>query len=348
MSGFDTNGAIPGAEHQGPALTNPPASPYLIRLQRAVLRLPQPAFAVLDGAQWQNLPEVLEQLGLYARSLFLGANEDVAAAGPWLVALGQRERAADDVLTLLGERPAAVFWGCQAGDAALWHHLRILSQVRLARLPGDATPAADQVDGNGPDTPGAGGPQPPRSGSEVVLFRHWDPRTFGSVLPLLDEAQFARVIGVADEIVLLDPPALGGLGLRRVVRDADLPMAPRGRLSLDAGQVAALDETMRERSHRRVALSLREAAPDEAATLDDAGLYRFVRASEAEGQALGLRSERAQGQWAYLALSTGGTIGREPAVRRYVARGGGLPDTNLDRLFEQMQRLARADSGGIG
>ena len=57
-------------------------------------------------------------------------------------------------------------------------------------------------------------------------------------------------------------------------------------------------------------------------------LTQHVLQSEAEGLAAGLQSERAQGQWAYLALTTGGAFGRNGKLLGYVMHGGGVPDTN--------------------
>ena len=293
----------------------------LARLRQAVGRLPQPAFAVLDGAQWNDIATELAGLGVRGRSLFLGAGETVEAAGPWLVALGQSPEAADAVLGWVADKPAAVFWGCAAGEAALWRHMRTLAQVRMAGVP---------------------------EGSEVVSFRYWDPRAVSCIVPLLDPEQYARVLGPADEVLFHDPRAMGGVGVRRAQRTPDLPVPPRGMLALTGPQVEALDADMQERSRRRIAVYLQRTSPEEAQHLTGPELERFVRDVEAEGKLAGLDSERAHGQWAYLSLTTGGALGRDGRVLGYVKHGPGVPDTNLDRLFEQMTRLAQADARAEG
>ena len=88
------------------------------RLVQRVERLPQPSFAVLDGAQWSDLPRVLAGAGLGGRSLFLRAGTAVEAAGPWLIPLNQQPDAARRLQGLVDDKPAAVFWSCSAGEAA--------------------------------------------------------------------------------------------------------------------------------------------------------------------------------------------------------------------------------------
>ncbi|WP_279357930.1 DUF4123 domain-containing protein [Methylobacterium indicum] len=60
-------------------------------------------FAVLDGAQFDDLPAALRQAGLLGRSLFLDQGDaELERAGPWLVTLAQAPDAADHVFCLAG------------------------------------------------------------------------------------------------------------------------------------------------------------------------------------------------------------------------------------------------------
>ncbi len=60
-------------------------------------------FAVLDGAQFDDLPAALRQAGLLGRSLFLDQGDaELERAGPWLVTLAQAPDAADHVFRLAG------------------------------------------------------------------------------------------------------------------------------------------------------------------------------------------------------------------------------------------------------
>ena len=269
------------------------------------------------------MPSELARRGLEKRSLFLGAGKEAEAAGPWLVGLSQRGSATDEIFDLVGDKPAAVFWACLPGEQAVWRHLRTLNQARVAQP--DSGAAADA------------GP-----GSEVVLFRHWDPRVLSDVLPVLDEDQYARVLGPSDEAVFLDPERSGGVGVRRLKRFADLPLMPRGMLTLDADQVAALDECVRERSQRKTAAYLRDVAPELAGPLSPADLYARVVAYEASGRTLGLSSELAQMKWAYLMLVTQGRAAEMPEVTGHIRSGNGPADSQVDDVMRQLVGAARA------
>lgn len=287
----------------------------LERLHDAVLTLPQPAFAVLDGSAWPDLPVALGRHVLVRRSLFVDAGPSITAAGPWLVPL-DRPGASKAVLAVLEDKPAAVFWSCPAGARALNHHLRTLNQARLEQ---------------------AG------AASVTVTFRHWDPRVLSMTMPLLDGSQYARVMGPSQEAVLLDPEDLGGFGLRRLVRFPELPEPPHGLLALRAEQVAALDGAVQERSRRKVATYLRAVAPELTGRLDEEQLRRRVLQCEESGRTLGLANERAQMKWALLMFSTNGRVEGMPEVTGFIRSGaGGSPDGRMDQAMRQVLGAAAA------
>ena len=59
------------------------------KLIHAATGIKEPLFAAVDGAQYGDLPNLLKELGLYGRSLFLDhADKDIEAASGWLVPLG--------------------------------------------------------------------------------------------------------------------------------------------------------------------------------------------------------------------------------------------------------------------
>lgn len=214
------------------------------KLRRVLSAFPGQGFAVLDGARFADLPKLCRRERLFARSLFLDhADVEVEKAGPWLVALEQAPDATEKVLALVGEEPAAVYWCCEGGEAVLYRHLRTL---KMARIPAWAA---------------KGGTAPPADGSGQepipVMFRHWDPRVLGALLPCLNGAQFARVLGPAGEIAFL---AVDHGGVRRVVADAALPTAPTGLLLIRSDQMEALSLRRLDASHRRVAAYLRRFA----------------------------------------------------------------------------------------
>ena len=178
-----------------------------------------------------------------------------------------------------------------------------------------------------------------------MTARHWDPRVLADVLPVLNESQFARVLGPADEVVLLDPADKGGLGVRRARALPDAPVPSRGMLVLDSDQMSAVGEAVAERSRRRIALYLRSVAPDETGQLGLPGTAQLVRDAEADGRALGLRSEQGLGRWAYLSLVDDGRVVRVPEVRAFVALPGADPDLQVRGVMQGLMVAAAHAEG---
>ena len=163
------------------------------------------------------------------------------------------------------------------------------------------------------------------------MFRHWDPRVLGALMPVLDPAQFTRVLGPASEIAFLTDD-YGGV--RRVVADPSFPPAPGSPLTIRSEQIAAMNERRLGASHRRIAAYLRNVADSEVGTASDEALYVHVVLSDRVGRSLGLASEAAHSRWALLMLlSQGGIAGHGP-TRAFLAQGGDPPDRRLRDLFE--------------
>ena len=296
------------------------------RLRAAIAAFSGQRFAVLDGGHFDDLPDHFRRARLFARSLFLdGGGPQAQAAGPWLADLGQFPGAADVVHGMVGDRPALVAWCCPQGDAVLFRHLRSLN---IARIP---SWAADR------------GPRPidgAEDADEPVIFRHWDPRVLGALLPVLDAAQFARILGPASEIAFV---ARDFGGFRRVVAAVDWPAARAGPLRIRSDQIAALSDRRERARYARMRAFLRETAPEETAGLDDHALHRHIVEAERSGSELGLTHERSFSIWSYLTLSTGGSVARIDSVRRFVRSPNGDPDENVQTLLTNMLRLARTE-----
>ena len=294
-------------------------------------RLDGPVFAVLDGAHWADLPAELARLHVTARSLFLGAGREAEQAGPWLAEL-QGPDMTDALVGLVWDRPAAVFWCCPAGDQALWRHLRMLGQVRLTQdvSSGTVSPAK-----HGP------GDKPAASESEVVLFRYWDPRVLSDVVPVLDDSGYARLLGPAERVVFLDPRKWGGVGVRALARLPDLPIAPRGTMTLDAAQVAAVDASAQQRSNRKTAAYLERNLPELARPMGQDALLDEVARCRSIGASLGLTTERTQMKWAFIMLLTGGCAADTPAITSFIRSGPRAPDQQVDDAMRQATTVAR-------
>lgn len=86
-----------------------------------------PVFAVLDGAQFDNLPQELMLGGFVSRPLYLDRgdnNPEQIITAPHMVWLDERSEKVTGrspketipaLMTLIANRPAAVFWQCTAG-----------------------------------------------------------------------------------------------------------------------------------------------------------------------------------------------------------------------------------------
>jgi hypothetical protein len=313
----------------------PQLSVEQLKLVDALKRLPaEPLFAVVDGARFGDLPATLKLLDLPARSLFLDhADREIEAASGWLVPLGGQAELGRLLEVCDANCSALVLWTCPLGETALHRHLRT---INIVRIPKTAIPEDDPVEAPSAD----GGEDDARSGFGEVLFRHYDPEVLASLLPLLDEAQFARIFGPATNILMF---ADGAGGLRHAPRPENLPIAPRGPLEISEEQIEDVESAMAEARDARVGSYLRAYAPDAATGLDDHQLSRFVADSNESGRELGLTTERAHKFWAFMMLNSKCKIARDPTVRDYIVndRDQGTPD---DKVYNLMMELT--ETGG--
>ncbi|MGJ8602725.1 MAG: DUF4123 domain-containing protein [Marivita sp.] len=123
-------------------------------------------FAVLDGAQFDNLPADLRDGNFVRRALYLdrGNNDpDQVITAPYLITLDETatekkgprryHETVADLLTLLSGRPAAVFWKCPDGEETLFKHLRGLNMVEYPKQALEASDVddAEKIEDDDPD-----------------------------------------------------------------------------------------------------------------------------------------------------------------------------------------------------
>ena len=143
-------------------------------------------FAVLDGAQFDNLPQSLVLSDLNSRALYLDRGDnagDQVVTAPQLVA-ADTAPALDEVLALVGDAPRAVFWKCPRGGDVLYRHLR---GINMIEIPASSLSRDDQAH--------------VREDWIQVLFRHADANAMAQVFVALADAEAARVMGPAEGIV---------------------------------------------------------------------------------------------------------------------------------------------------
>ncbi|RUS65016.1 DUF4123 domain-containing protein [Pseudorhodobacter sp. E13] len=211
-----------------------PLAPHLLALASR-----HPVFAVLDGAHFENLPVRLQVAGFYARPLFQGRDRQDPTAStqaPWLVALDESsqpfrgrppEATIPDLLQILGERPAAVFWSCDDGFDALYRHLRGLNVILYPKV-ALTTYEARFV-----------------QGEEVApLFRHADANVMAQVEPSLGPSNRARLFGPAQALSFVPAPAWRTKDVHVAIAEAATP--PRGQLRLTPEEAAAIARRYRQ------------------------------------------------------------------------------------------------------
>ena len=310
-----------------------------LALAEAVHAMPGPVFAALDGGQFEDLPKALDQARLKGESLFLGqSGPETQKFGPWL-ADTYSESSLNRLLDLIGDRPAAVFWTCSGGPQTLFRHLR---RINLAIVPVLSESARARI--RAAELRGAViDPQVEDYVATPTLFRHFDPRVLAQVLPVLDDAQLAQVLGPASLIVF--PAERGGAPLRAQARS---PASARGgELRLTVSQVREIEAVRSDRSDRRIAAFLRLTAPDGCAGVSERDLLKFVNECDEDVRDLGVTHERTIGKWALLAYLTRGRIAEVAALRAYVATPGGDPNAAFERVYsESLKELVSRQQAG--
>ncbi|MEW9310642.1 DUF4123 domain-containing protein [Labrys neptuniae] len=297
-------------------------------LRQALGKMPRPLFAVLDGGLFDDLPGDLTRKNIACRSLFLDhADKDIELAGPWLVALVD-----DDTLNHVADlalaKPCAVFWSCPGGDMALWRHLRTINEILIP---------AETASGEGIG-------ERPSGEFRRVLFRHWDPNVFASVLPLLSGAQFARVFGPA-EVILMNAPDYGGL--KRATKRTDWPEPARGLLRIESDQIGRLQEVMVHSSRLRIARYLKENIPPNPPGISDETAWRATLANEKTSHQLGIQTEAGKARWAYLNIVSDNKATEIPEIRRYIQNGEESPDEQVRSLMRHTIDALRTYGKGV-
>lgn len=302
-----------------------------------------PTFAVLDGAQFDNLPDALREGEFVARSLYLDRgdnNPDQVITAPHLVLLDERpatvlgrapEQTVPALMALLEGKPAAVFWQCPTGEEALFKHLR---GINMVLYPKSALPPADVSDDKNTDDA--------LKTHELVLFRHADANALAQVYAAVTVEEKARLYGPA-QALLFKPSEDWSTGPEwsYLPRPEDLPPPRPGSLTLSEATAERLSEARVSQSQKKIVQYLQNVAPEQTAAMGEAQLNAQTRYFMDDGKQLGLKSEAALGRWCYLEMITGGHLGRDPETRRFLTMHG--PELHPDqRVRVLLKETARA------
>lgn len=219
-------------------------------LSKRLLEIDGPLFAVLDGAQFDDLPAALFDGQFDHRALYHNdsiGDVDRSRTAPQYVRLDRDNslpaadsdgRAEPDILRrllrIIGNSPAAVFWHYPHGGQALFRHLRMLNMVRIPR----SSLAPDEQQWlSQPTVP--------------FVFRHADANVMAQVLSGLNMVELSRLFGSAISI-LFAPDSYWSPSGRAIEakRPVDLPSAPAGMLELSTETMARIADA-RSRGLRR-------------------------------------------------------------------------------------------------
>jgi len=286
-------------------------------------RMPHPIFAVMDGAHFDDLQSEMGRKNIPCRSLFLGAGRETELNGPWLVSLPD-EDVENYVAGLAAERPCSVFWSCPDGEDVLYRHLRSLNEVLIPKsaLPEDVSKASVIA----------------AKDYARVLFRHYDPNVLGGVVPSINDAQFARFIGPAQEVVWYAPD-YGGR--RSAIKEDGLPDAPRGPLKLEEANIKEIERRRDEALRRWRVAYLKDCAPTQSARKSDAELAQFVLDEERKITAYGVQGQDKIAMWTFMQITSPTDLNKQEVIRRVLSTKElkTTPDERVGHLFDLRTHL---------
>ncbi|TRW99417.1 DUF4123 domain-containing protein [Paracoccus sp. M683] len=301
-----------------------------------------PAFAVLDGAQFDNLPQALLIGGYVSRPLYLDRgdnNPEQIITAPHMVWLDERtenvtgrtpQETIPALLNLIAGRPAAVFWQCPAGGDALYRHLRGINMVLYPKsaLPDFEEPAPE--DGPAADDPGT---------HTLVLFRHADSNVIAQTLPAMTAAETARFFGPASQLLFApDPDWAGGRDWIGAMKPAALPNPPPGPLTLSVETVDAMSGIADESLQGVLRAYLKDTDGRMYASYSTEDMDRIVIRSIESGQGIGFKEDFSYLFWSYLMMATGGAIADDPEVLAAISQPRRTPDEQLEHYVDSFLR----------
>lgn len=270
------------------------------QLKPLLLQANRNVFAVIDGAQFDDLPMTLFDGNFIHRSLYLdrgNGTADQMRTAPQLVWLNRTsdqkddirdveskidERVLDKLFDLLSGRPAAVFWQCEAGADVLYRHLRGINRVLYPKK---------AYMGRDTDIP--------ESGFEMVTLRHADANVMTQISSAVDWNGLSRLLGPAETMLFTPEEDWSGKPMR-VQRHDEMPVAHNGPLRIGRIELRNMARARFEWLTRRTINYLGEYAPAHTQSVSEARLKADVEAWLREAQTSGVTEEPAFRKWCYL------------------------------------------------
>jgi len=266
-------------------------------------------FGVIDGAQCGDIVTALAQTPLQSRPLYIGLEQrkEQLNTAPFLVALNSEgatsDSFADEALIRhcfdVAKIPSAcVFWHCNAGGDALYHHLRSINKIIVPQMKDDVI--ADTA-------------------TETVLFRHADANVMAQVLPAVNAVELSRLLGVA-EFILVRPSDEWGGSLLYVARTADMPEPQRGSLQLSPQTYQQIILNRQQGIINKIEIFLDKFADKSTQRPKPSPqeLKRIARESYIEARKNGVNSEGGFNHWAWFYYASQGKFTKDVGVQNYI------------------------------
>ena len=274
-----------------------------------------PLFAVVDGAQFDDLPAALFDGAFVARPLYKPQPSRPAAhiiTAPHLVALRERDEKRDGrtfeatlqaLLSVLDNKPAAVFWQCSEGFETLYQHLRTVGRIMIpsADVPGpEAQTRMDEGQSH-----------------SMVAFRHADANVMSQTIRAMTEREASRLFGPA-QTILFEPDAewSDGRPWFQITREAHWPDPMPGTLTLGVRTMARMRALREDRFLSRINAYLFQVIPEKVAPLSPKEREVAIRTFVAQAQGFGMTTEAAFGRWCYMQFMLGGRLHEVPEVQQ--------------------------------
>jgi Domain of unknown function (DUF4123) len=344
-------------------------------------------YAVMDGAQFDNLPAELASFDLAHRSLYRNVQDiELVKAGPWLIDPYHQPDPMANVwggLPFAGDITPAV--AVDAEDALSERDMASLDESAFHGMSSTTDPAVQlekviQLTGHLPaavfwagdnslsepvlwrhlrtinmvllpqEQPIGKAAQRGMDAYDAFLFRHADGNVLAEVLPFLDASQFSRVFGPAREIVFLAPehPSVSsGSPLRRAIFPLEAPLAPAGLLKLSQPQIDGIEDIRNEASRRDTVAYLREYAPDDTSGMSDAALNTKVAGIEQRGFDLGFVSMTTHLLFVFMCVTGAWEESDDAELRQAIKEGEMEPDNALDEVYASMIEAGEEDTAGL-
>jgi hypothetical protein len=299
------------------------------------------------------LPDDLLKQNVQHRALYLDRGDiERSRVAPQLVGLGSidgdnkaedRKHRLDQILAIVGDRPAVVFWQSNADLESFFHHLRTINMVKMPKA--SAFEQGHSYEANPMPRTEPESVELADATHGIVLFRHADANVMAQVLPALDAPQFSRLLGSSTQISFAPDGELGGRWMT-APRPADLPPPPSGLLKLDASTIKTIEQRRLDALRVRRANYLLETCKEETTGALPEALAEHIRVSEETGKELGLVTEGALCRWAFIMCKTKGRVLHDKEAVDFIRRGGTSPDDQVQQFMPGMAAHLQSRSAG--